>query len=110
MQQYSSNEVSNDAWVTTRVAAAALGVKPQKVRNYIANGELEAITEGEGTKRRYLVSISSLENLYAERYSEGEKCRAAPVDYLFLLFSGHESNFAISQLKRRATATPLVGT
>lgn len=72
MQQYSSNEVSNDAWVTTRVAAAALGVKPQKVRNYIANGELEAITEGEGTKRRYLVSISSLENLYAGWHSEGK--------------------------------------
>jgi chromosome segregation ATPase len=72
VQQYSSNEVSNDAWVTTRVAAAALGVKPQKVRNYIANGELEAITEGEGTKRRYLVSISSLENLYAGWHSEGK--------------------------------------
>ncbi len=72
MQQHSDTETNNNEWVTTRVAATSLGVKPQQVRNYIANGELEAVTEGEGAKRRYLVSVSSLENLRAEQHSGGE--------------------------------------
>ncbi len=72
MQQHSDADANNAGWVTTRVAAAALGVKPRQVRNYIAEGELEAKTEGAGAKRRYLVSIASVEALRAERHSEGK--------------------------------------
>lgn len=71
-QQHTGTSVKDTGWVTTRVAAAALGVKPQQVRNYIAAGELEAKTEKAGAKRRYLVSITSVENLRAERHSEGK--------------------------------------
>ena len=70
-RQYSDTDVSDTGWVTTRVAAAALGVKPRQVRNYISKGLLEAKTEGEGVNRRYLVSIASVEALRAERHSEG---------------------------------------
>lgn len=73
MQQQQTDTNANDTgWMTTRVAAAALGVKPQQVRNYIAAGELEAKTEGAGAKRRYLVSAVSVEDLRAEKRSEGE--------------------------------------
>ena len=68
-QQYSDTEANNTEWVTTRVAAAALGIKPQQVRNYIAAGELESKTEGVGARRRYLVSMESVEVLRAERLS-----------------------------------------
>ncbi len=71
-QQHSGTDANNTEWVTTRVAAEALGVKPQQVRNYIAAGELESKTEGVGTKRRYLVSMASVEALRAERHSEGK--------------------------------------
>jgi len=71
-QQHAGANANDTGWVTTRVAAAALGVKPQQVRNYIAAGELEAKTEEAGAKRRYLVSIASVENMCAERHSEGK--------------------------------------
>ena len=71
-QQHSGTDANNTEWVTTRVAAAALGVKPQQVRNYIAAGDLESKTEGAGVKRRYLVSMTSVEALRAERRSEGK--------------------------------------
>lgn len=71
-QQYSDAERSNTGWVKTSVAAAALGVKPRQVRNYISEGLLEATTEGEGVNRRYLVSIASIEALRSERHSEGK--------------------------------------
>lgn len=72
-QQYSDTDANNTEWVTTRVAAAALGVKPQQVRNYIAAGELESKTEGVGARRRYLVSMDSVEVLRTERLSEGKR-------------------------------------
>src|SRR5215213_6932505 len=69
-QQHTGTSAKDTGWVTTRVAAAALGVKPQQVRNYIAAGELEAKTEEAGAKRRYLVSIASVEALRAEKHPE----------------------------------------
>lgn len=72
MQQRAGTDANDTGWVTTRVAAAALGVKPRQIRNYIAEGELEAKTEGAGAKPRYLVSIASIEALRAERHSEGK--------------------------------------
>jgi DNA-binding transcriptional MerR regulator len=72
MGQPSGNGNGNGGWVTTRVAAAALGVKPRQVRNYVSEGLLKAITEGEGVNRRYLVSIESVEALRSRRHSEGK--------------------------------------
>jgi hypothetical protein len=74
-RQHSGTDISDTGWVTTRVAAAALGVKPRQVRNYISKGLLEAKSEGEGVNWRYLVSIPSVEALRAERHSEGNFAR-----------------------------------
>ena len=62
-------------WVTTRVAAKALGVKPRQVRNYIAEGELEYKAEGEGVNKAYLVSIDSVNELREKRNSAGMQPR-----------------------------------
>ncbi len=55
-------------WVTTKVAAAALGVNPRTVRAYIERGDLEAKAEGEGVEKAYSVSI---ESVYALRDRRG---------------------------------------
>jgi hypothetical protein len=72
MEHLLDNDSANEGWVTTRVAAVALGIQPRRVRNYIADGELEARTKGEGANRRYLVSISSVEALRDKRLPEGK--------------------------------------
>ena len=69
-QRHIDTDLDNTGWVTTRVAAAALGVEPRQVRNYIAEGELEAKTEEAGAKRRYLVSMASVETLRTEKHPE----------------------------------------
>jgi hypothetical protein len=66
------NDPGNHGWVTTSVAAAALGIKPRQCRNLIQEGELEARLEGEGRDKRYFVSVSSLEALRDRRQSEGK--------------------------------------
>ena len=66
------NDSGNHGWVTTSVAAAALGIKPRQCRNLIQEGELEARLEGEGRDKRYFVSVSSLEVLRDKRQSEGK--------------------------------------
>ena len=66
------NDSGNHGWVTTSVAAAALGIKPRQCRNLIQEGELEARLEGEGRDKRYFVSVSSLETLRDKRQSEGK--------------------------------------
>src|SRR5918999_1171778 len=58
-------------WVTTKVAAAALGVTPRTVRTYIHEGELEGIEEQEGINKRLLVSIASLDDLRLGRKTDG---------------------------------------
>jgi len=57
----------NSGWVTTRVAAEALGVNPRTIRTYIERGDLEAKAEGEGIQKTYLVSIDSLYTLRGSR-------------------------------------------
>jgi transposase len=59
-------------WITTKVAAAALGVTPRTIRTYIHEGELEGKVEQEGINKRFLVSISSLEQLRVRRETEGK--------------------------------------
>jgi regulator of replication initiation timing len=54
-------------WVTTKVAAEALGVDPRTVRTYINRGELDAKVEGEGVEKTYLVAIDSLHALRVRR-------------------------------------------
>jgi DNA-binding transcriptional MerR regulator len=71
-ENYPSTMPADSGWVTTRVVAAALGVKPRQVRNYISEGLLVAKTEGEGVNRRYLVSADSVTALRSERHSEGK--------------------------------------
>jgi hypothetical protein len=66
------NSAGSHGWVSTSVAAAALGIKPRQCRNLIQEGELEAKLEGEGRDRRYMVSIASLEALRDKRQSEGK--------------------------------------
>jgi hypothetical protein len=55
-------------WVTTRVAAEALGVNPRTIRTYIERGDIEAKAEGTGIQKTYLVSIDSV---YALRDRRG---------------------------------------
>jgi uncharacterized protein YjcR len=55
-------------WVTTKVAAEALGVNPRTIRAYIKRGEIEARSEGEGIQKTYSVSIDSV---YALRDRRG---------------------------------------
>jgi len=58
---------SSSGYITTEVAAAALRVSPRTVRGYIRAGELEAISEGEGVQKRWLVSIDSVQALREQR-------------------------------------------
>jgi helix-turn-helix protein len=57
-------------WLNTEVAAAALGVSPRTVRDYIAAGKLAARTEGSGVQRRHMVDIGSLQALLDDRRRE----------------------------------------
>ena len=72
MEQSAGNNSGNQGWVTTKVAAAALGIKSRQCRNLIQEGELEAKLEGEGRDKRYLVSVASLEALRDKRQSVGK--------------------------------------
>jgi hypothetical protein len=60
-------ELAGSGWVKTKVAAAALGVAPRTVRDYIRRGELAARSEGEGVERAWLVSVESLHELRRQR-------------------------------------------
>ena len=62
---------SSSGYITTEVAAAALRVSPRTVRGYIRAGELEAISEGEGVQKRWLVSIDSVQALREQRQASG---------------------------------------
>jgi excisionase family DNA binding protein len=58
---------TTSGWVTTKVAAEALGVNPRTVRTYIERGDLQAKVEGEGVEKAYLVSIDSVYSLRERR-------------------------------------------
>ncbi len=79
-----STEVSaGSGWVTTRVAAEALGVDPRTVRTYISRGILKAKVEGKGVEKAYSVDIDSLYALRDARKSSGKgprKIRAKSAD------------------------------
>ena len=65
--------VSDSGWVTTKRAAAALGVATRTVRDYIRSGKLTGRTEGEGVEKTWYVSIDSI---YALREEHRQKARS----------------------------------
>jgi hypothetical protein len=69
------NSAGESGWVTTQVAAEALGVDPRTVRTYISRGELKARVEGEGVEKAYSVDIDSLYALRDARKSSGKRPR-----------------------------------
>jgi DNA-binding transcriptional MerR regulator len=66
------NSAGDSGWVTTQVAAEALGVDPRTVRTYISRGILKAKVEGEGVEKAYSVDIDSLYALRDSRKSSGK--------------------------------------
>jgi hypothetical protein len=66
------NSAGESGWVTTQVAADALGVDPRTVRTYISRGILQAKVEGEGVDKAYSVDIDSLYALRDARKSSGK--------------------------------------
>jgi len=67
------NAAGESGWVTTRIAAEALGVDPRTVRTYIRRGLLEAKVEGKGVEKAYSVDIDSLHALRDARKSAGKR-------------------------------------
>ncbi len=61
----------SSGWVTTDVAAAALGVSPRTVRRYIERGDLAGRSEEQGITKAWLVSIDSLQALRDRRVVPG---------------------------------------
>ncbi len=66
------NSAGASGWVTTQVAAEALGVDPRTVRTYISRGILKAKVEGEGIEKAYSVDIDTLYALRDARKSSGK--------------------------------------
>jgi DNA-binding transcriptional MerR regulator len=69
------SSAGESGWVTTQVAAEALGVDPRTVRTYISRGELKARVEGEGVEKAYSVDVDSLYALRDARKSSGKNPR-----------------------------------
>ncbi len=59
-------------WVTTEIAAAALRVSPRTIRDYARTGDLEAISEGEGVRKRWLISIDAVQEMRNRRNTSGD--------------------------------------
>jgi hypothetical protein len=74
----SAPDAPESEWVTTEVAAAALGVSPRTIRGYIQDEQLKAKSEGEGVTKRWLVSLDGVHALRKERRaSPGRLCAVA---------------------------------
>ena len=69
------NSAGDSGWVTTQVAAEALGVDPRTVRTYISRGILNAKVEGKGVEKAYSVDVDSLYALRDARKSSGKDPR-----------------------------------
>ncbi len=66
-----SEDPGASGWTTTKQAAKVLGVSRRSVQGYVSHGLLEAIEEGKGVNRRFLISIDSLNALVERRRGEG---------------------------------------
>ena len=73
--EYTPEYRGGSGWVTTEVAAAALGVTPRTVREYIKTGRLSAKAEGEGVNKTWSVSIDTVQRLREARKSSAESTR-----------------------------------
>jgi hypothetical protein len=71
-RQQSGISGGNSGYVTTNVAAEALGVAARTVRNYLRDGRLQGKKEEDGITERYLVSVDSLHKLREQRQQEGK--------------------------------------
>jgi hypothetical protein len=90
-------------WVTTRVAAEALGVDPRTVRTYIRRGDLAAKVEGEGVEKTYLVSVDSVYSL-RDRRGPPRKTRARTRDTSAWLAQNAEYAEEVTGMVRDLTA------
>jgi predicted site-specific integrase-resolvase len=77
-RQLRGNNGGNSGYVTTQVAAEALGVAVRTVRNYLRDGLLQGKKEEEGITERYLVSVDSVQKLRDQRQREGKGRRNYP--------------------------------
>jgi hypothetical protein len=71
-RQEAAEGASETGWVTTEDAAAALGVSPRTIRDYIRSGGLEAKSEGAGVLKRWLVSNGGVQAMLEKRRSVEE--------------------------------------
>ena len=94
---------AGSGWVTTKVAAEALGVDPRTVRTYISRGELDAKVEGEGVEKAYLVSIDSVYTL-RDRRRPPRKARDSTRDKSAGTASSAEGAEALADMVRELTA------
>ena len=70
LRQQAGASGEGSGWVSTKQAAKALGVSRRMVQEYVRQGRLEVLTEGEGVTKTYYVSIDSLNALREQRGSE----------------------------------------
>lgn len=68
---------TGSGWITTDVAAKALGVSPRTIRRFIDRGDLEGRLEEEGITKAWMVSIDSLHALRDRRKAEGHDPRVS---------------------------------
>src|SRR5918997_2433689 len=73
--EYPAEDRGGSGWVTTEVAAAALGVTPRTVREYIKSGRLGAKAEGKGVNKTWLVTIDTVQRLREARRSSADSTR-----------------------------------
>ncbi len=90
-------------WITTRVAAEALGVDPRTVRTYIRRGDLAAKVEGEGVEKTYLVSVDSVYSL-RDRRGPPRKTRGNTRDTSAWLAQNAEYAEEVTEMVRDLTA------
>lgn len=79
---YAGQYAKNSGWITTDVAASALGVSPRTVRRYIDRGKLQARKIEKGITETWEVSIDSLYQLRSEREPEGQSRRTSSEKYV----------------------------
>jgi chromosome segregation ATPase len=96
-------------WVTTRVAAEALGVDPRTVRTYIRQGDLAAKIDGEGVEKTYFVSVDSVYSL-RNRRGPPRKTRSRTRDISARLTHNAEYAEEITEMVRDLTAQLLRST
>ncbi len=68
----------HEGWVSTDVAAKALGVSPRTVRRMLDRGELQGRLEADGINKAWTVDITSVQRLRDERNAGGRGREESP--------------------------------